>query len=110
MKVPKKVVHVICGIFEAAFAALIALEAYYVAESIRRTSLAGGIYTTASLCSFAVDIILPALLLAATITIHILAIKPACNAEQIEAKHKERKQKRIERLESELETLRKDGD
>ncbi len=107
MKISKKATHIICGFFEIAFAIVAALKIYFVAESINIAKRMDGFYLSHTLCSYSADIILPLLLLAATIIIHVFMTKPPRNEEQIEAKKREQKQKRIDQLQAELDELNK---
>ena len=110
MKISKKAINIICIAFEIAFAVVLALEIYSIVEAINESIRLRYQYTTTALYRFAVEIILPGILLIATIVIHILAMKPVRTPEQISAKKQERKQRQIEQLQAELDELRKDGD
>ena len=109
MKISKRTIHIVCGIFEAVFLTMAILSIYTVGAQIARAHQLHSFYTIESQCYFALDIMLPLALLCATVIIHVLATISSRKHEKAEAKKQERKQKRIERLQSEIENLRKDG-
>ena len=104
MKVSKKAIHIICGVFECIFSLLELLAIIYVAYCAR----VGEPLIIILLFTFL--ILLPLSLLAATIVIHVLAVKPVRTDEQIAAKRQAQKQKRIEQLQAKLDNLKEDGE
>lgn len=104
MKVSKKAIHIICGVFECIFSLLGSFIITYIATYASASEpLVVNLY-------LAFLILLPFSLLAATIVIHVLAVKPVRTDEQIAAKRQAQKQKRIEQLQAKLDNLKEDGE
>ncbi len=103
----KSTIHIICGIFEVVFAIILALALYVlISKSLTYYEL-GQYFLTESIIQNVIDILLSASLFAGVIVVHRLAIKYCSKGSKRE---RERKQRRIERLQSKIDELNEDGE
>lgn len=99
MKISKKAVNIICGVFEAVFILFIMLGVYYAYESI--TSWRPYSAPISTYIHSILVILIPFALLCLIITVHSICLLPS---------QKEKKAKQIERLQSKIDELKKDDE
>lgn len=105
MKISKKAINAICIVCEVICIGLIALFAYLFHET---QGYSAHTVITYMLLLAVGGFILDLLFLCATVTVHIITMRPG--REQAAHRKRAQKQKRIEHLQAKLDNLKEDGE